>query len=91
MTFLNLFDLLLIALIIRFILLSAKVGLQDIGSHSLRKTFGFWNYELYKDVAILQEIFNHSSPSITLRYIGITEDMKNETIIGVGNLFYEKD
>lgn len=70
---------------------SSKVGLQEIGTHTLRKTFGYWHYQLYKDVAILQQIFNHSSPSTTLRYIGITEDMKNKTIVGVGNLFYEKD
>ncbi|MBK5241919.1 MAG: tyrosine-type recombinase/integrase [Clostridium sp.] len=68
-----------------------RIGIEEIGSHSLRKTFGFWHYTLYKDVATLQDIFNHNSPSTTLRYIGITEDKKNETIVGVGNLFYEKD
>ncbi|MDS0527140.1 site-specific integrase [Clostridium sp. SHJSY1] len=70
---------------------ASKIGLEEIGTHTLRKTFGFWHYQLYKDVAILQEIFNHSSPSITLRYIGVTDDMKNETIVGVGNFFYQMD
>lgn len=51
------------------------VGLQDnIGTHTLRKTFGYWHYKNYKDVALLQKIFGHSSPSITLRYIGIEQD-----------------
>ena len=45
-----------------------------IGTHKMRKTFGYWHYQQYKDVAILQEIFNHSSPSVTLRYIGINQD-----------------
>ena len=53
-----------------------KVGIQDeIGTHTLRKTFGYWFYQRTKDVAILQQIFNHSSPSITLRYIGINQDI----------------
>ena len=53
-----------------------KVGIEDkIGTHTLRKTFGYWFYQRTKDVAILQEIFNHSSPSITLQYIGINQDI----------------
>jgi integrase len=57
-----------------------KIGLEDIGTHTLRKTFGYWHYKQYKDVAILQDIFNHSAPSITLRYIGINDDIKDKTI-----------
>lgn len=56
------------------------VGLDEIGTHTMRKTFGYWHYQKYKDVAVLQEIFNHSAPSITLRYIGINDDIKDETI-----------
>ena len=60
---------------------AAKIlNLDDVGTHTLRKTFGYWHYNMYKDVAILQEIFNHSSPSITLRYIGINDDIKDKTI-----------
>ena len=51
-----------------------KAGLEEIGTHTLRKTFGYHFYQRTKDVAMLQEIFNHSAPSITLRYIGITQD-----------------
>ncbi|WP_129598588.1 site-specific integrase [Anaerophilus nitritogenes] len=57
-----------------------RVGLSEIGTHTLRKTFGYWHYQIYKDVAILQDIFNHSSPSVTLRYIGINQDIKDKTI-----------
>jgi integrase len=56
------------------------LGLEEIGTHTMRKTFGYWHYQKYKDVAILQSIFNHSAPSITLRYIGITDDIKDKTI-----------
>lgn len=53
---------------------AAKIGLSEIGTHTMRKTFGYWHYQQYHDVALLQIIFNHSSPSITLRYIGISQD-----------------
>ena len=59
-----------------------KLGLEEIGTHTLRKTFGYHHYQQYKDVAVLQDIFNHSSPSITLRYIGITNDIVDSTIDG---------
>lgn len=53
-----------------------NLGITDnIGSHTIRKSFGYHHYQKNKDVAILQEIFGHSSPSITLRYIGINNDI----------------
>ena len=47
---------------------------ENIGTHSLRKTFGYHFYKKFKDVAMLQKILNHSSPEVTLRYIGIEQD-----------------
>lgn len=55
-------------------------GVENIGSHSLRKTFGFHYYIKTKDVVTLQKIFNHSHPSITLRYIGIDQDTVNQAM-----------
>lgn len=57
-----------------------KVGLNEIGTHSLRKTFGYFHYRKHKDVALLQNLFNHSAPSVTLRYIGINQDVMDESI-----------
>ncbi|MFY0545481.1 site-specific integrase [Brevibacillus sp. H7] len=57
-----------------------KVGLSEIGTHTLRKTFGYHFYQRTKDVATLQMIFNHSHPSITLRYIGINQDLMDEAV-----------
>jgi integrase len=48
--------------------------IEAIGTHSLRKTFGYHFYKQNKDVAVLQEIFNHADPKVTLRYIGINQD-----------------
>jgi integrase len=50
------------------------LGRDDIGTHTMRKTFGYHHYKRNKDVATLQILFNHSAPSITLKYIGITDD-----------------
>ena len=46
-----------------------------VGTHTLRKTFGYHFYQENKDIALLQCIFNHSAPSVTLKYIGINQDI----------------
>jgi len=47
-------------------------GITDpVGTHTMQKTFGYWHYRQHKYVALLQQIFGHSSPSITLRYNGL--------------------
>lgn len=57
-----------------------EAGLQErVGTHTMRKTFGYHHYQKFKDVAMLQKIFNHSSPQITLRYIGIEQDQIDES------------
>lgn len=53
---------------------------DNVGTHTLRKTFGYHHYQTFHDVAILQYLLNHSSPSITLRYIGITQDNVKDTL-----------
>ena len=47
-----------------------------IGTHTLRKTFGYHAYQSGVDLALLQDLFNHASERTTLRYIGITEEHK---------------
>lgn len=60
---------------------AAKVcGLkQNIGTHTLRKTWGWhqYKYNCQKanlDISMLQRAFGHSSPEVTLRYLGITDE-----------------
>ncbi len=55
-------------------------GIENVGSRTLRKTFGHHHYKKNKDLSILMEIFSHSSPSITKRYIGITQDDIEDTL-----------
>ena len=53
----------------------SEVGLNvNVGTHTMRKSFGFHFYKQYNDVALLQKILNHSSPAITMRYIGIAQE-----------------
>ena len=52
-----------------------EVGIKEkIGTHTLRKTFGYHAYNNGYDITLIQKLFNHSSPSTTLRYIGITQE-----------------
>lgn len=57
---------------------------ERIGTHTLRKTFGYHFYQEKKDIALLQYIFNHSAPSVTLRYIGINQDMIDASLHSFG-------
>jgi len=55
------------------------MGVQNFGTHSLRKTWGYWTYKMSKyNIGLIMDTFNHSSPSITLRYIGVNQDQKDE-------------
>lgn len=55
-----------------------KAGVKDrvgaFGCHSLRKTFGYQLHSKGIDITRIMAIFGHSSPEITLAYIGITDE-----------------
>ena len=60
----------------------------NIGTHTCRKTWGFWQYkhnckENKMDITMLQRAFGHSSPDITLRYLGITDEEDKELYHGM--------
>lgn len=61
-----------------------SIGIKEkIGTHTLRKTFGYHAYNSGYDIAIIQKLFNHSSPSVTLRYIGITQDEMDDVYLSL--------
>ena len=71
---------------------TAEAGInKNVGSHTLRKTFGrfVWHNaeDKNKSLVILQTIFNHSSQSVTAKYIGLTDnevsDVFNELNLGL--------
>lgn len=57
-----------------------EIGIDYFGTHSLRKSFGYHYYKKTKDVAQLMTIFNHSSQSVTLLYIGVTHEEIEESL-----------
>ena len=58
------------------------VGLEEgIGTHTLRKTFGYHLYKKGVALEYIQKMLNHSSPAITLRYIGITQEQLNDIYV----------
>ncbi|MDR7868136.1 MAG: site-specific integrase [Sporomusaceae bacterium] len=60
------------------------VGIKDcIGTHSLRKTFGYWAHQQGVDITRIQKLLNHSAPSITLAYIGITKEELDNVYINL--------
>lgn len=57
-----------------------QFGIEDLGTHTMRKTFGYHMYQATKDAAMLMKLFNHSDVHITLRYIGIEQDQTDQAI-----------
>lgn len=58
-----------------------------IGTHSLRKTFAYRMFRQYQSngegedaLVYLQEIFNHSSPAVTRKYIGLEDEKKRRMV-----------
>lgn len=54
-----------------------------VGTHTMRKTFGYRLYQLQHDESLVSECFGHSDANITRRYIGINEQAKKEAIEGL--------
>ncbi|ACB86500.1 site-specific integrase [Natranaerobius thermophilus] len=60
------------------------VGIKErVGTHTLRKTFGYHAYINGVDISLIQNIFNHSAPSVTLRYIGIEQEDIDDVYINI--------
>jgi len=56
-------------------------GLKNLGTHTLKKTFGYHFYKDKNNLPLLQYIFNHAVPGETLKYIGISQDEMDEVLI----------
>ena len=48
-------------------------GISNLGTHTMRKTFGRLWYEDGGSIVSLQQLFNHTSQAVTLHYIGIDQ------------------
>jgi integrase len=55
---------------------------RNYGAHTLRKTFGYIQRKKYGvSWEILADRFNHSTPAITRRYLGITKDEVSQILL----------
>ena len=54
-----------------------------IGTHSLRKTFEYIQHQNGTSIELIQKMLNHSSPEVTLSYIGITRDDIDEAMLSM--------
>jgi integrase len=45
----------------------------SIGTHSMRKTRGYAMYDAGRSIESICKVLNHSTPAVTMRYIGIDQ------------------
>jgi site-specific recombinase XerD len=49
----------------------------------MRKTFAYQAYQSGIDITLIQKLLNHSAPSVTLAYIGITQDQMYDVYLNL--------
>lgn len=45
-----------------------------VNTHSLRKSYAMWLYEKTESIPIVQQALQHSSPNVTMHYLGISSE-----------------
>lgn len=53
----------------------------QLNTHSMRKTRGYALYADGKPIELIAKVLNHSSPSVTMNYLGITKEEVLQTYV----------
>ena len=56
-------------------------GIRSVVRIQFKESFGYHHYRKNQNVGILMELFNHSSPDITLGYIGFKQDELDNSML----------
>lgn len=51
--------------------------IDNFNTHSLRKTWGYYAYKQTKNIALIMEVYGHTTVRQTMKYIGITQSDKD--------------
>jgi len=54
---------------------------ENVSTHTMRKTFGYFMYKRTNNLALVQKLLNHSSIANTLKYIGIEQEELNNAVL----------
>jgi integrase len=61
-----------------------EFGITSIGTHSLRKTFGYHLHKKGVPLGTIMTLLNHSNERTTMRYLGVNQDSMDEATDGLG-------
>ena len=62
-------------------LAAEEAGIREkVGTNTMRKTYGYQLFKQGVDITRIQKLLNHSTPEITLAYIGITREETDSLI-----------
>ena len=53
---------------------ATECGIENLGTHSMRKTLAYHIYNETKNIVLVMHLLNHQSSKQTLKYIGVTQD-----------------
>ena len=56
-----------------------RVGIENFGTHSMRKTLAWTIYQKTKDISLVMYMLNHQSPTATMKYLGLVQDSIDKT------------
>lgn len=60
-----------------------EVGLECIGCHTMRKTFGYHLYKKTKDIELVRRALGQTSVASTRRYIGIDSEEVDKAVMSL--------